>query len=76
LERVCWSGCKSMVTDSDEVDVCLAELPDSTPVSTIVDSDCGKNQIQVLTEAEYQSVALLTLRHKHFLVKHSKQDRR
>ena len=37
------------------MDVCLAELPDTTSVSTIV-SDCGKNEVQVLTEAEYQSV--------------------
>lgn len=48
---------KVWLSDSDGVDVCLAELPDSTPVSTTVDPDCGKNQIQVLTEAEYQSVA-------------------
>jgi hypothetical protein len=48
---------KVWLTDSDNVDVCLAELPDTTPVSTLVDSDCGKNQIQVLTEAEYNSVA-------------------
>lgn len=42
-------------TDSDGVDVMLAALPDSTPVSTVV-SDCGKNSIQVLTEAEYNTV--------------------
>jgi hypothetical protein len=48
---------KVWLSDSDGVDVCLAELPDSTPVSTTVDPDCGKNQIKVLTEAEYQSVA-------------------
>lgn len=42
-------------TDSDGVDVMLATLPDSTPVSTVV-SDCGKNSIQVLTEAEYNTV--------------------
>ena len=48
---------KVWLSDSDGVDVCLAELPDSTPVSTTVDSDCGKNQIKVLTEAEYNSVA-------------------
>ena len=48
---------KVWLTDSDNVDVCLAELPDTTPVSTLVDSDCGKNQIKVLTEAEYNSVA-------------------
>lgn len=42
-------------TDSDGVDVCLAELPDSTTVSTVT-QDCGKNSIQVLTEAEYNTV--------------------
>jgi hypothetical protein len=42
-------------TDSDGVDVMLATLPDSTPVSTTV-ADCGKNCIQVLTEAEYNTV--------------------
>ena len=48
---------KVWLSDAEGVDVCLAELPDSTPVSTIVDPDCGKNQIKVLTEAEYQLVA-------------------
>lgn len=48
---------KVWLSDAEGVDVCLAELPDSTPVSNIVDPDCGKNQIKVLTEAEYQSVA-------------------
>lgn len=43
-------------TDADGVDVCLAQLPDSTSVSTVV-SDCGKNAIQVLNEAQYNSVA-------------------
>jgi hypothetical protein len=47
---------KVWLSDSDGVDVCLAELPDSTLVSTLV-SDCGKNSIQVLSEAEYNSVA-------------------
>ena len=46
---------KVWLTDSDGVDVMLAELPDSTPVSTTV-SDCGKNCIQVLTETEYNTV--------------------
>ena len=48
---------KVWLTDSDEVDVCLSELPDSTPVSTIV-SDCGKNEVQVLTETEYNTVTV------------------
>ena len=48
---------KVWLSDSDGVDVCLAELPDSTSVSTIVD-DCGKKSIQVLTEDEYNVVAI------------------
>jgi len=48
---------KVWLSDSDSVDVMLAELPDSTLVSTIV-SDCGKNSVQVLTEAEYNTVAV------------------
>lgn len=47
---------KVWLSDSDGVDVCLAELPDSTEVSTIT-HECGKNTVQVLTEAEYNSVA-------------------
>jgi hypothetical protein len=47
---------KVWLTDAEGVDVCLSELPDSTPVTTVV-SDCGKNAVQVLTEAEYNSVA-------------------
>lgn len=47
---------KVWLKDSEGVDVCLSEVPDSTPVSTVA-SPCGKNAVQVLTEAEYQSVA-------------------
>lgn len=47
---------KIWLSDAEDVDVCLSELPDTTPVSTIV-SDCGKNAVQVLTEAEYNTVA-------------------
>ena len=46
---------KVWLSDSDGVDVCLAELPDSTTVSTVT-HDCGKNSIQVLTEEEYNTV--------------------
>jgi len=42
-------------TDSDGVDVCLSELPDSTDVSTIT-QECGKNGVQVLTEEDYNTV--------------------
>ena len=41
-------------TDSDGVDVCLAELPDSTTVSTIANG--SKNSVKVLTETEYNTV--------------------
>lgn len=47
---------KIWLSDVEGVDVCLAEVPDTTPVAT-VPSDCGKNAIQVLTEAEYNTVA-------------------
>lgn len=43
-------------SDADGVDVCLSQVPDTTPAAT-VPSDCGKNFVQVLTEAEYNSVA-------------------
>ena len=46
---------KVWLTDSEGVDVMLAQLPDTTSVSTTV-SDCGKNSIQVLTETEYNTV--------------------
>ena len=44
------------LSDVDGVDVCLSQVPDTTPVAT-VPSDCGKNAVQVLTEAEYNTVA-------------------
>ena len=47
---------KVWLSDSEGVDVCLSELPDSTAVSTIT-APCGKNSVQVLTEEEYNSVA-------------------
>jgi hypothetical protein len=47
---------KIWLSDDEGVDVCLSELPDTTSVSTVV-SDCGKNAVQVLTEAEYNTVA-------------------
>ena len=48
---------KVWLTDADGVDVMIAEVPDSTSVSTIV-NDCGKNSVQVLTEIEYNTVAI------------------
>lgn len=48
---------KIWLRDSENIDVCLSEVPDTTSVSTIV-SPCGKNSVQVLTETEYNSVAV------------------
>jgi len=47
---------KVWLTDSEGVDVCLAELPDTTSVATVA-SPCGKDAIKVLTKAKYDSVA-------------------
>ena len=47
---------KVWLSDSDGVDSMLAELPDTTPVSDIIDPDCGKKSIQVLTQAEFDGV--------------------
>ena len=48
---------KVWLSDSDGVDLMLSELPDSTSVSTIVDA-CGKKSVQVLTEDEYNIIAI------------------
>ena len=45
---------KVWLTDSDGVEVMLAQLPDSTSVSTIANG--SKNSVQVLTETEYNTV--------------------
>ena len=47
---------KVWLTDSEGVDSMLAVLPDSTTVADVT-HECGKKAIQVLTEAEYTSVA-------------------
>lgn len=49
-------GVKIWLSDADNVDVCLSEVPDTTPVETVV-SDCGKNAVQVLTKTKYNTVA-------------------
>ena len=43
------------LSDSEGVDAMLAELPDSTSVSTVTES-CGKKSIQVLTQEQYNTV--------------------
>ena len=47
---------KVWLSDSEGVDSMLAQLPDSTTVADVT-HECGKKAIQVLTEAEYTSVA-------------------
>jgi len=42
--------------DSDGVDVMLAQVPDTTPVTDIIDEDCGKKAVQVLTQVQFDSV--------------------
>lgn len=47
---------KVWLFDTEGIEVCLSEVPDTTSVSTIT-HECGKNNVQVLTEVEYNSVA-------------------
>lgn len=47
---------KVWLQDSDGVDVMLAQVPDTTLVSDIIDEDCGKKAVQVLTLAQFESV--------------------
>jgi hypothetical protein len=48
---------KVWLNDPDGVPAMIAEVPDTTSVSDIVD-DCGKKAVQVLSKAEYDSVYL------------------
>ena len=47
-------GVKIWMHDSDGVDVCLSEVPDSTAISTITVG--SKNAVIELTETQYNSV--------------------
>ena len=47
-------GVKVWMHDSDGVDVCLSEVPDSTGISTITAG--SKNAVIELTETQYNSV--------------------
>ena len=47
-------GVKIWMHDSDGVDVCLSEVPDSTGISTITAG--SKNAVIELTETQYNSV--------------------
>lgn len=47
-------GVKVWMHDSDGVDVCLSEVPDSTTISTITVG--SKNAVIELTETQYNSV--------------------
>ena len=47
-------GVKVWMHDSDGVDVCLSEVPDSTAISTITAG--SKNAVMELTETQFNSV--------------------
>jgi len=50
-------GVKIWIKDVDGIDVCLSQVPDNTSVNDVIDTENGKKVVQVLTEAEYNSVA-------------------
>ena len=47
-------GVKIWMKDSDDVDVCLSEIPDSTSAADITEG--SKKVVQVLTETQYNTV--------------------
>ena len=47
-------GVKIWMKDSDGVDVCLSEIPDSTSAADITEG--SKKAVQVLTETQYNTV--------------------
>lgn len=49
---------KIWLQDVDGIDVCLSEVPDTTVIAVPYESDTSaKKHVQILTEAEYNSVA-------------------
>jgi len=49
---------KIWMHDEDGIDVCLSAVPDSTPVADVLSEDGNKKVVQVLTEEEFNSVAV------------------
>jgi hypothetical protein len=49
---------KIWMHDEDGIDVCLSTVPDSTPVADVLSEDGTKKVVQVLTEEEFNSVAV------------------
>jgi hypothetical protein len=49
-------GVKIWMKDSDDVDVCLSEIPDSTSAADITEG--SKKAVQVLTETQYNTVKI------------------
>ncbi len=49
---------KIWMHDEDGIDVCLSVVPDTTEVSDIIDPESNKKSVQVLTEEEFNSVAI------------------
>lgn len=50
-------GVKIWTHDEDGIDLCFSKVPDNTSVNDVIDTENGKKVVQVLTEAEYNSVA-------------------
>lgn len=48
---------KIWMKDSDGINVCLSTVPDTTPVTEIVDEASGKKAVQKLTKTKFDSVA-------------------
>ena len=49
---------KIWMHDEDGIDVCLSTVPNSTPVADVLSEDGTKKVVQVLTEEEFNSVAV------------------
>ena len=49
---------KIWMKDPDGIDVCLSTVPDDATIIDIVDEDSGKKAVQLLTEEEFDSVAI------------------
>jgi hypothetical protein len=49
---------KIWMHDAEGIDVCLSTVPNSTPVADVLSEDGTKKVVQVLTEEEFNSVAV------------------
>jgi hypothetical protein len=49
---------KIWMHDAEGIDVCLSTVPNSTPVADVLSEDGNKKVVQVLTEEQFNSVAV------------------